>query len=140
MEKIEHLDYLPEFLNEAEKNIKTEEDRRVQVEHCINIKELRDYKVTCSYGDMVLIICILKDYLKLSAGKEDFMWDYYRNRFAKLADRLSEQIEYDYEAQVERCRKKMNSKGKGDDVGEDAMIMAVKNRKKEGGKRGRDGG
>ena len=56
-----------------------------------------------------------------------------------MADRLAEQIEYDYEKQLEKCKKKMEVKERKDDVGEDAMALAVKYSgrgkadKKEGG-------
>ena len=127
MDKATHLDSLARILTEAELVIPKEEaDKQVKVEHCINIKELCDYKVSCSYGDMVFIICILNDYLKLIAEKEGHIWDYYRGRFAKLADKLSAQIGYDYEKQVEKCRKKLVTKEKQDDIGEDAMTLAVK--------------
>lgn len=54
--------------------------------------------------------------------------DYYQKEFAELADHLSSQIEYDYDKQVEKCRKKMGTKN--NDVGEEAMTLAVKRRKK----------
>lgn len=125
MDRSRHLDSLAELLDGAEKDIRQEADRQVEVEHCINIKTLRDFKVFCSYGDMVFIICILKDYLKIIAEKEGHIWDYYRDRFAKLADKLAEQIGYDYEKQLEKCRKKMEGKESRSNIGEDAMALAV---------------
>lgn len=126
MDKSSHMDSLARILTEAESAIPKEEaDKQVKVEHCINIKELCDYKVSCSYGDMVFIICILKDYLKLIAEKEGHIWDYYRSRFSKLADKLSAQIGYDYEKQMEKCLKNLDVKERRDDVGEDAMALAV---------------
>lgn len=127
MDKNNHLDSLARILTEAEAAISKEEaDKQVKIEHCVNIKELCDYKVSISYGDMVFTICILKDYLKLIAEKEGHIWDYYRNRFAKLADKLSTQIGYDYENQLGKCRKKMDAKEKHDDIGEDAMALGRK--------------
>ena len=126
MDKNNHLESLARVLTEAESAIPKEEaDKGVKVEHCINIKEMCDYKVSCSYGDMIFIICILKDYLKLIADKEGHIWDYYRDRFAKLADKLSAQISYDYEKQMDKCLKKMHTKERQNDVGEDAMALAV---------------
>lgn len=126
MDMERHLGSLARILTEAESIPKEKADKQVKVEHCINIKELCDYKVSCSYGDMVFVICILKDYLKLIADKEGHIWDYYRERFAKLADKLSVQIGYDYEKQLEKCRKKLDAKEtRQDDVGEDAMALAV---------------
>lgn len=103
MDKNIHLEALADLLKDAEQSIKDEADKEVEIEHCINIKKLCDYKVSCSYGDIVLIICILKDYLKLIQKKEGIMWDYYRKEFAELADHLSSQIEYDYDKQVENA-------------------------------------
>ena len=125
-DKEKQLESLACVLDAVNGEIKDMADRQVEIEHCINIKKLCDYKVSCSYGDIVFIICILKDYLKLTAEKEGYMWNYYRNRFAALADKLSAQIEYDYEKQMEKCRKKMGAAESKSDIGEDAMALAVK--------------
>lgn len=125
MDKDGHLESLVDLLEEADQAVKGGADRLVEIEHCIDTKKMCGCKVSCSYRDIVFIICILKDYLKLTAGKEDFMWDYYRERFAKLADSLSVQVGYDYEKQMEICKKKMGAKEAGSDVGEDAMALAM---------------
>lgn len=131
MDKEENLKELTDLLDGAERDMKKEDaDKQVEIEHCINIKTLSDFKVSCSYRDVVFIICILKEYVKLIGDREGFTWDYYREQFSKLADRLSEQIEYDYDKQMERCRKQMQKKEKNDDVGEDAMALAVKRGKR----------
>lgn len=77
MDKDKHLESLADLLKDAEQSIKDDADKEVEVEHCINVKKMCDYKVSCSYGDIVFIICILKDYLKLIKDKEGMMWDYY---------------------------------------------------------------
>ena len=130
MDKNAHLESLADLLKDTERSIKDEANKEVEVEHCINIKKMCDYKVSCSYRDIVFIICILKDYLKLIKDKEGMMWDYYRDKFEKLADKLSAQIEYDYEKQLEKCRKKMNTKTTNNDVGADAMALAVQRKKR----------
>ena len=119
----EHLLFLFSFLDEVEKEIADDAEKQVWIEKCINIKTLSDFTVSCSYGDMVLIICVLKDYLKLIANKEGPTWDYYRDKFSKMAYRLSGQIGYNYEKAYERCQKKMNGKNSNDDIGEDAMAF-----------------
>ena len=128
----QHLENLAELLDEAEQDVIEKGNVPVEIEHCINIKRFCDYKVSCSYTDIVYVICILKDYLKLmdERKKDGYIWDYYRDRFTKLADRLAEQIEYDYDKQKARCMKKMGKKERDDDVGEDAMALAVKRGKK----------
>ena len=43
-----------------------------------------------------------------------------------MADRLAGQIDYDYDAAVEKCRKKQEKEERYSDVGEDAMVLALK--------------
>lgn len=130
MDEDTHLEALADILKDAEQSIKYDANKEVEVEHCINIKKLCDYKVSCSYGDIVFIICILKDYLKLIEEKEGMMWDYYKDKFSKLANKLSTQIEYDYEKQLEKCKKKMGTKTSDDDIGGEAMALAIKRGKR----------
>lgn len=130
MDEDTHLEALADLLKDAEQSIKDEADKEVDVEHCINIKKLCDYRVSCSYGDIVFIICILKDYLKLIEEKEGVIWDYYREQFAKLADRLAVQIEYDYEKRLKKCRNKMGRNTADNDIGEETMALTVNRRKK----------
>lgn len=91
MDKDKHLKSLIDFLENAEQSVKDDADKKVEIGYCINIKKLCDYKASCSYRDIVFIICTLKEYLKPMEGKEGYMWDYYREQFAKLADRLAVQ-------------------------------------------------
>lgn len=129
MDQEKNLQELAVILAEAEKATNSDADKQVEIEHCINIKKLCDYKVSCSYQDVVFIICILREYLKLISDKDGVMWDYYRQRFAKLADRLAAQIEYDYDLQMEKCIKKMGKKQAENDVGEEALALTVKRSK-----------
>ena len=50
----------------------------------------------------------------------------------KMADRLAQQIEYDYEKQMEKCKKKMEAKDNhsNSDIGEDALSLTVNRGKK----------
>ncbi|MCD7824563.1 MAG: hypothetical protein LUH14_01125 [Clostridiaceae bacterium] len=130
-----HLWFLFQFLHEEEKKLSKEREKQVMIEKAINLKLMCDYVVSCSYGDIVLIICMLHDYVKmLDEVRSDIQREaYYREKFIKMADRLSEQIEYDYEAAVEKCRKKSGQKERVDDVDEDALYLAVNQGK---GKRG----
>ena len=53
-----------------------------------------------------------------------------------MADRLSEQLGYDYDKAVEKCMKKQQKKDSSSDIGGDAMALAMKygakGKKKEG--------
>ena len=137
MDKKEQLCFLLCFLHEVETEVKKEmsEDKKVMIEKAINLRLLCDYVVSCSYRDIVLIICMLHDYVKMldevKADNIDYQV-YYREKFMKMADRLAQQIEYDYEKQLEKCKKKMEAKDNhsNSDIGEDALSLTVKRGKK----------
>ncbi len=115
--------FLFQFLHEVEESISPEAEKQVMIEKAINLRLLCDYVVSCSYGDVVLIICMLHDYVKA----DDIQYQaYYRGKFVKMADRLAEQIGYDYDAAVEKCKKKLQKRESASDVGEDAMALALK--------------
>lgn len=120
--------FLFQFLREVEEGMTKDEMKQVMIEKAINLKFLCDYVVSCSYGDIVLIICMLHDYVKLlDEIRDDIQWKaYYRNKFITMADRLAEQIDYDYDAAVEKCRKKQEKEERDSDIGEEAMALAVK--------------
>lgn len=108
----EHFWFLFQFMREVEEGMTKDEMKQVMIEKAINLKLLCDYVVSCSYGDIVLIICMLHDYVKMLDGIR--------------ADQLAEQIEYDYDAAVEKCRKKQEKEEQDSDIGEEAMTLMVK--------------
>ena len=129
MDKKERLWFLFQFLHEVEKEMSREEEKQVMIEKAINLRLMCDYVVSCSYYDVVLIICMLHDYINMldEIKVDDVQYQaYYRGVFMKMADRLAEQIEYDYEKQLEKCQKKMMKKEKDSDIGEDSFVLAVK--------------
>lgn len=139
MDRQNQLWFFFQFLKEVENQLSGKEKKQVMIENAINLKLMCDYVVSCSYGDIVLIICMLRDYVKmLDEVRSDIQWEaYYRDKFIKMADRLSEQIEYDYDAALEKCRKKLGQKESSSDVGEEATALAIKRstgKKKEAGK------
>lgn len=131
-----------QLLHDVEKEMSKEERKQVMIENAINLKTMCDYVVSCSYLDIVLIICMLRDYVQMvdEIRTDDIQWSvYYRNKFLKMADKFSEQIEYDYDAAKERCMKKQQKKENARDIGEDAMTLAVKygkGKKKKGKENG----
>lgn len=127
-DKSQRFCFFFQMLQEIEEGMSKEKEKQVMIEKAINLRLMCDYVVSCSYGDVVLIICMLRDYVKmLDEIRDDILWKiYYREKFIKMADRLSEQIGYDYDAAVEKCRKKQEKLEKSSDIGEDAMALAVK--------------
>ncbi len=124
----EYFMFLFNFLKAEEKKLSKEEQKQVMIEKVINLKLMCDYAVSCSYGDLILIICMLRDYVKLldeHKGGDITYQAYYRKRFLHIADKFSEQVGYDYDAAIEKCIKKMAKEDKSD-VGEDAMALADK--------------
>ena len=143
MDKKERLWFLFQFLHDVEKEMSREEEKQVMIEKAINLRLMCDYVVSCSYYDVVLIICMLHDYVNMldEIKSDDISYQaYYRGVFTKMADRLAEQIEYDYEKQLEKSKKKIEPKERKDDIGEDAMALAVKynRRGKEAKKEGNE--
>ncbi len=136
MDKKERLWFLFQFLHEVEESISPEAEKQVMIEKAINLRLMCDYVVSCSYGDVVMIICMLHDYVKMldKVKQDDIQYQaYYRKKFIRIADRLAEQVGYDYDAALERCQKKQKRESDSD-VGEEAMALAVKrgNGKKKG--------
>lgn len=125
------------FLFDEIKDIdETTPEELVSIEGVINVKSMpiSHYKVNLAYGDLKLIVAILRDYVKgcdklKELGKlpcNEIEYDvYYRNKFMKIAENISEQIEYDYDAQLQKCLKKLN-KVDNSDIGEDALALAMK--------------
>lgn len=118
------------FLDEVEKELTKEQEKKVMIEKAINLRLMCDYVVSCSHGDIVLIICMLHDYIKMLdelKGDGDIAWmSYYRKKFQNMADRLADQIEYDYDAAFEKCKKKWEKQEKENDIGEEALVLAMK--------------
>ena len=129
MNKKDHVSTLLKTIHSAEKRIGKEAEKQVMIEKAVNLRLMCDYVVSCSYGDIVLIICMIHDYIKMldEIREDDIQYQaYYRKVFNRMADRLSEQIGYNYEAAVEKCRKKMEKEESSNDVGEEAMALTVK--------------
>lgn len=115
MGKKEKMLSLLQELHETEKELSREQEKQVMIEKAKNLRLMCDYVVSCSYLDVVLIICMLYDYVKrLDEVKADNIQyqAYYRKKLVKMAVRLADQIEYDYAAQMEKCQKKIKCKRK----------------------------
>ena len=111
-----------DYLTEVEAN-----DREVNINGVINPKvSMEELEVRLSYGDLVLIVSMIRDYVKGldNLKQEDIQWQvYYRNKFMQMAEKISEQLGYDYDKALEKCLKKRKNES---DVGKDALILALK--------------
>ena len=122
---------VPEELKEAEVNI----------ENVVNVERghLKRYSVSLAYGDVVLIIGMLMDYVQILdqvRGDDVIYGAYYRKKFLKIAERLEEQIGYSWEEALKKCSKlAKKSRESESDVGEEAMALMLKYSKKESKKK-----
>ena len=126
-DKSKHLDSLFQSLHETEKKMSKEQQKQVMIENVINLRQMCDYVVSCSYLDIVLIISMLHDYVRLmdEVKADDIQYKaFYRKKFMDMADRLAFQIEYDYEKQLEKCQKKSLERDNNSGIGEDALVLA----------------
>lgn len=100
----------------------------------LNVRPISNYSVKIAYGDLVLIISMLRDYVR----GFDKLYEigecpihpmeyqaYYRNKFLNIANKISEQIEYDYDEKLKKCLKKLD-KESNSDIGEEALSLALK--------------
>ncbi len=103
-------------------------DDLVAIKGVINLKSkpISHYEVSLPYGDLTLLVAMLRDYVRGldEVKQDDIQWQcYYRNRFLGMAEKISSQIEYDYDKSLQKCLKKQ---AKNSDIGEDALILALK--------------
>lgn len=95
-------------------------------ENLAKAKKLGTHEISCAYGSLVLVIYMLRDE-NIWAGTE-----YAGNsNFRRIAENLSFQIGYDYDAAIEKCRKKAEKEDANSDVGDEAMALMVKKAKRE---------
>lgn len=89
---------------------------------------------TC-YGDVVKIVNALRDYAKLLetvcdewelGGFHRATYEYQAEKLRQITDKLQCGIGYDYDAAVRKCQKLRGKRSRNADVGEDAMVLAVK--------------
>ena len=83
------------------------------------------HEVKTCYGDVVKIVNALRDYAKLL----ELVWaiyEYQAEKLRQIADKFQCGIGYDYDAAVRKCQKLRGKKPRNADVGEEAMVLAVK--------------
>ena len=93
------------------------------------------HEVKNCYGDVVKIVNALRDYARLLetvcdewelAGFHWATYEYQAEKLRQIADKLQCGIGYDYDAAVRKCQKLREKKPRNADVGEEAMVLAVK--------------
>ena len=93
---------------------------------------------TC-YGDILKTINALMDYTHMLdlvceqwnlTGFHRATYEYHAGKLREIAEKFQTAIGYDYAAAVEKCHKKQTRKQRSDDVGEDALTLAVRRRQK----------
>lgn len=118
-----------ELFHKAEEELSEKEKQKlVMIEGAINLKLMCDYVVRCGRGDIVLLIVMIHDYIRmLDETRDTIQWQcYYRDRFIRMADHFADQIDYDYDKAMERCRKNLSKKESDSDIGGDALALAAK--------------
>lgn len=95
---------------------------------------------TCE-GDVLVVINAMADYADLlmefikQSDFEEYTKAFYEihvQRCRKISEKLQEQIGYDRNAAIEKCRaKRKHQEEDNDDVGEEALLIAVKRAKQK---------
>ncbi len=88
-------------------------------------EDLSTESISCSYLDLKLIICMFRDAWTWNGTEYADCQD-----FRRIADDISGQIGYDYDAAMEKCRKKAEKEDR-DDVGGEAMSLMLKKAQRE---------
>lgn len=99
---------------------------------------------TC-YGDIYKIVNALMDYSRMLEqvcdewdlqGFHRATYEYHAEKLRDIAKKYQAGIGYDYDAAVERCKARKNRPRRDDDVGGDAMELALKRTHQEQKKKG----
>lgn len=112
----------------------------------VSLSPLGDKTVTSCEGDLILFCNVLDDYARLLdtymemtpelSAIASSRYAYYSKRFRERSDRMAARIGYDKAEAAARCAKVKAKEAKGggaDDVGEEALVLALKRSKaKEG--------
>ena len=114
----------------------------IDLERCLSSEVLLQvfdlsgtHEVKTCYGDIVKIVNALRDYAKLLemvcdewelGGFHRATYEYQAEKLRQIADKFQYGIGYDYDAAVRKCQKLRGKKPRNTDVGEEAMVLAVK--------------
>lgn len=114
----------------------------IDLERCLSSEVLLQvfdlsgtHEVKTCYGDVVKTVNALRDYARLLemvceewnlSGFHQATYEYQAERLRQIADKFQRGIGYDYDAAVRKCQKLRGKNPRSADVGEEAMVLAVK--------------
>lgn len=99
---------------------------------------------TC-YGDICKIVNALRDYARMLRmtcdewglrGFHRATYECHADALERISKKFQAGIGYDYDAAVEKCRRKAEKKRPENDIGEDAMVLAVRKGQQAAEKKG----
>lgn len=99
-----------------------------------------NHEVKTCYGDVYDVVNALRDYSRLLEmvcdtwdlqGFHRAKYEYHAEKLRKIAQKYQTGIGYDYDAAMEKCKKKAAKKSRADDPGGDAMTMALFKKQRE---------
>ena len=120
-------------------DIKTAEDNNIRIEYYTMNGSTKDIYMCPGY---LMYICnVLYDYGRIfeafmqeanNQGEEwkKYTYGYYLNRCRKIQEKIESSIGYSTEAAIDKCREKQGKSKQDDDVGEDALVLALKHARK----------
>jgi len=103
---------------------------------------------TC-YGDICKIVNALRDYSRMLymvcdewnlQGFHRATYEHHAEVLERISKKFQAGIGYDYDAAVEKCRRKAEKKRQDDDVGEDALVLALRKGQQAAEKKGQPPG
>lgn len=102
----------------------------------VDLKGQHEVQTCC--GDIYKIINALMDYSRLLEmvcdqwrleGYHRAVYEYHAGKLREIADKYQAAIGYDYEKALEKCRKKQARQSRDDDIGDDALVQALRRRR-----------
>ena len=101
-------------------------------------------EISTCYGDICKIVNALRDYSRLLEmvcdqwelqGWQRAVYEYHARKLREISQKYQAGIHYDYDAAVEKCRKKREKQQREDDVGGEAIELAVRRSYRKGDKK-----
>lgn len=100
---------------------------------------------TC-YGDICKVVNALRDYARLLRmvcdewdlqGFHRASYEHHADILEKISKKYQAGIRYDYDAAIEKCRRKTEKNRREEDIGEDALLLAIRKGQRGVEKKGR---